>query len=78
MMAEYSPGGKIYASIWESVVDAAERFNDPGHFTAFRRYTRLILQIFARTHNPPYEGVLGDICMYEKTSNSGSEAGTKF
>jgi hypothetical protein len=35
MMAEYSPGGKIYASIWESVVDAAERFNDPGHFTAF-------------------------------------------
>ena len=35
MMGEYSPGGKIYASIWEKVVDAAERFNDPGHFTAF-------------------------------------------
>jgi hypothetical protein len=35
MMAEYSPGGKTYASIWEQVVDAAERFNDPGHFTAF-------------------------------------------
>ncbi len=35
MMAEYSPGGKTYASIWEKVVDAAERFNDPGHFTAF-------------------------------------------
>jgi len=35
MLAEYSPGGKTYASIWEKVVDAAERFNNPGHFTAF-------------------------------------------
>ena len=35
MMANYSPGGKTYATIWERVVDAAERFNDPGKFTAF-------------------------------------------
>ena len=35
MIAEYSPGGKTYGSIWERVVDAAERFNDPGTFTAF-------------------------------------------
>ena len=33
MMAEYSPGGKTYDTIWEKVVDAAERFNDPGKFT---------------------------------------------
>jgi len=35
MIAEYSPGGKTYETIWEKVVDAAERYNDPGSFTTF-------------------------------------------
>jgi len=34
MMAEYSPGGRTYKTIWERVVNAAERFNEPGRFTA--------------------------------------------
>ncbi len=33
MMIEYSPGGKTYQTIWDKVVDAAERYNDPGKFT---------------------------------------------
>lgn len=33
MMAEYSPGGRTFSTIWDDVTDAAERFNDPGNFT---------------------------------------------
>jgi len=33
LMAEYSPGAKIYSSVWKRVVDAAEKYNDPGNFT---------------------------------------------
>ncbi len=33
LMAEYSPGAKIYSSVWERVVNAAEKYNDPGKFT---------------------------------------------
>jgi len=34
LLGLYSPGSKIYASVWEKVVDAAETYNDPGAFTA--------------------------------------------
>jgi len=34
LLAAYSPGSKIYASVWDKVVKAAEDANDPGRFTA--------------------------------------------
>ena len=34
LLAMYSPGSKIYASVWDDVVKAAEDYNDPGTFTA--------------------------------------------
>lgn len=35
MFANYSPGARRYATIWDDVINAAEEFNDPGRFTAF-------------------------------------------
>ena len=35
MFAQYSPGSRRYATIWEDVVQAAEEYNDPGRFTTF-------------------------------------------
>jgi hypothetical protein len=34
----YSPESKPYKNAWQSTVDAAEAFDDPGHFTAFIGY----------------------------------------
>jgi len=35
MFANYSPGSRRYATVWDDVINAAEKFNDPGRFTAF-------------------------------------------
>jgi hypothetical protein len=35
MFANYSPGSRRYATLWDDVIHAAEEFNDPGDFTAF-------------------------------------------
>ena len=35
MIALYSPGSKAYKNLWENVIADAEKFNDPGRFTAF-------------------------------------------
>ncbi len=31
----YKPGTKAYRGAWQETIDAAEAYNDPGHFTAF-------------------------------------------
>jgi Protein of unknown function (DUF3604) len=33
LLAQYSPGSKIYASVWDKVVETADAYNDPGTFT---------------------------------------------
>ena len=45
LMAMYSPGSKIYASIWDKVVKAADAYNDPGTFTALigSEWTSLVM-----------------------------------
>jgi hypothetical protein len=35
MVADYSPGSAKYKTIWDRIIDEAERYNDPGRFTAF-------------------------------------------
>ncbi|MEP4336184.1 MAG: DUF3604 domain-containing protein, partial [Roseobacter sp.] len=35
LLKSYSPGADAFAFTWEHIVDAAERHNDPGTFTAF-------------------------------------------
>ena len=35
---EYAPGTRGYKGAWQETIDAAEAYNEPGHFTAFIGY----------------------------------------
>ena len=38
MLKDYAPGSRISNNIWDQIVDAADKYNDPGKFTAFIGY----------------------------------------
>ena len=33
-LKDYSPGSPVYTKVWDSITDTADRFNEPGKFTA--------------------------------------------
>ncbi len=38
ILNDYSPGSKVYSSVWNNITETADRFNEPGHFTALIGY----------------------------------------
>lgn len=38
LVEAYSPGSAAYNAVWQNVIDAAERYNEPGRFTALIGY----------------------------------------
>ena len=35
LVEAYSPGSEVFGGVWNDIIDAAERYNDPGRFTTF-------------------------------------------
>jgi hypothetical protein len=35
LVKAYSPGSEVFGGVWEDIIDSAERYNEPGRFTAF-------------------------------------------
>lgn len=50
MFAQYSPGSRRYATVWDDVINAAEKYNDPGTFTAFIGFEWTSLAAGANLH----------------------------
>ncbi len=38
LLKDYSPGSKAYNSVWDDITETADRFNEPGRFTALIGY----------------------------------------
>ena len=34
LLGDYSPGSPVYTQVWDKITETADRFNDPGRFTA--------------------------------------------
>jgi len=50
LMANYSPGARRYATVWDDVINAAEEFNNPDNFTAFIGFEWTSLAAGANLH----------------------------
>jgi hypothetical protein len=38
LLKDYSPGSPIFNNVWDTIIDAADHFNEPGRFTALIGY----------------------------------------